>query len=435
MTDNPMQTPDAPEFSTRRLIGSIMSIRVITDSSLQLFYPFLPIIAAGLRIDEASLGQILSLRSLMGLGAPLFGAAADKRGYKLILSGLLLISAVGMFIIGSGQSLLWVGIGLVFSGIGLTAFNPTLIAYLSSRLPFERRSRGLGILEYSWGLAGIIGLSLIGVSLIGQLIGLTSWRAPFFVLGGGMVLGAIFIQFFPAAPVGQQTSEEEGETISWKQTFIGFFDIGDNWRSALSIMIAGLFIRFGTTSFFINYGTWFVRDYRLTAGELGTVAFVLGFSDFLGSGLVSLLGDRLGKRRSMIIGCLVAAASYLLLPLFNISYFVALIGAFIARAAGEFMIVSSVVLMSEQAPEQRGKVMALNTSLGRLSSAATVFFAPTLFAVYHIQGVAIVAAGVFCLAAGIVFFLAQESAASNRVIIQRSKRVYTIYDLRFMIFD
>ena len=126
------------------------------------------------------MGRLVALRSAMGLFSPLFGAAADRHSYRRVLQLGLLSGAAGMTIVGLSSSV-WMAVpGMILSGLCFAAFVPTLQAYVSARLPYSRRARGLGILEYSWAITGIFGLYLMG-----QLIEATSWRAPFFVLGAG----------------------------------------------------------------------------------------------------------------------------------------------------------------------------------------------------------------------------------------------------------
>ena len=64
---------------------------------------------------------------------------------------------------------------MLLVGLGSFSFVPTLQAYLSNRLPYQQRARGLGILEYAWALSGIVGLYLVG-----QLLDMAGWQMPFF---------------------------------------------------------------------------------------------------------------------------------------------------------------------------------------------------------------------------------------------------------------
>ncbi|OUC06250.1 hypothetical protein RY27_22210, partial [Litorilinea aerophila] len=170
------------EISFGRLMGTSIAARLLVDTHSQIFNPFLSLFAAGLGTDVVTMGQLVSLRNLMGLCAPFLGVLADRQGYRRVLRLSLLLGAAGSFLIAGSYHLSMAVVGMVLSGLGIAGFIPTLQAYLSARLPYARRARGMGMLEYSWALTGIVSLSLIG-----WLIQEWGWRAPFWLLGVGML--------------------------------------------------------------------------------------------------------------------------------------------------------------------------------------------------------------------------------------------------------
>ena len=133
----------------RHLLAACIATRLVVDTSIQLFYSFMQTIALGMALDVVVLGRLLSVRSAVGLSAPLFGSAADRYGYLRIMRLSLVLSAAGTFLLGSGAGFWSVLAGMILSGVGLTGFLPTVHAYISAQLPFAQRARGIGILEYS----------------------------------------------------------------------------------------------------------------------------------------------------------------------------------------------------------------------------------------------------------------------------------------------
>ena len=160
----------------RALIVSILG-RLAHDVAARVIYPFTPEIAAGLKISEAQLGTLLSLRYGVSLGGPLFGAWADRVGHRRAMTIGLLLVAVGMGLIGLSEGLIGPGLGFIISGIGSAIYIPALIAYMSDRTPYARRGRVLGTIELTWALSGMIGVPLMGVLLASH-----GWRAPFIAL-------------------------------------------------------------------------------------------------------------------------------------------------------------------------------------------------------------------------------------------------------------
>ena len=376
--------------------------RIIVDTSVQIFSPFLPIIAGGLGTNVVSMGRLVALRSAMGLFSPLFGAAADRRSYRRVMQLGLLLGAVGMTIIGLSSGMWMAAVGMILTGLCFAAFVPTLQAYVSARQPYSRRARGLGILEYSWAITGILGLYFMG-----QLIEYSSWRTPFFILGAGMLISAIIFGMLPSARQGDEyvPNEEVTElTVGPLQRIIGFFRLGDNARSAYGAIGVTCFSMFSAVQFMIIYGAWLHTEYGLTASRLGLVALIFGLFDLTASVSVSLFTDRIGKWRSVLIGSLGSLIGYLLITWFNVGVVSAILALAITRGFFEFAIVANIPLLSEQVPSQRGKVMTLSAAISLSAVTVANFTGPWLYTEYGVPAVSAVAAasavlGLVCLVA------------------------------------
>lgn len=401
--------PIQGELSFRRLISTGVAAKLLVDTQTQIFSPFLPMIAAGLGIDVITLGRLLGLRNAVGIVSPLFGTLADRRGYRLIIQLGLLLTAGGVFLIGSSQSLWMAALGMALCGLGMSSFLPTLQAYISARLPYTQRARALGMIEYSWALTGIVGLSAIG-----WLIEVTNWRVPFFLLSVGMLI-MLFVFRQMTGREEQPKVQTPADTIqlagpTWRQ--IGdFFDLGSNARSAYSNIFAGSLTFFAAYQIMLIYGAWLSDQYKLDAVHLGTVALFLGFFDLAASVSVSLFTDRIGKRRSVLLGNLGALAGYCLMPFLNVSVILAVLGIAIARSCFEFTIVSHFPLLSEQVPAQRGKVLTFG-SAGTLSAGTVASFtAPWLYTHYGAGGVCLLSLIAVCGAIALILIWVKEHAA------------------------
>ncbi|CAN5747879.1 MFS transporter [soil metagenome] len=399
----------ASEISFRRLISISIVAKLLVDTNTQIFNPFLHIIATGLGIDVVTLGRLLSLRSAVGILAPFFGTLADRRGYRVVIRLGLLLTAAGMFLIGSSQQLWMATLGMIATGLGVSAFVPTLQAYVSARLPYRQRARALGMVEYSWALTGIIGLSLIG-----WLIEATSWRVPFLLLGAGMVIMAFVFASMPvvqaegSAPAESLTSTAPGNF--WLR-IRGFFDLGANARSTYAALFAGVLTYTAGFQVMLIYGTWLGEQYHLDAAQLGFAALILGLFDLVASVSVSLFTDRIGKRRSVLIGNMGALVGYLLLPWLNTTVFLAVFGIALARGCFEFAIVSHFPLLSEQVPLQRGKVMTLGSALLLAGGTVASISGPWLYIHYGVLGVSALSAVLVTLASLLLFTWVHEHAA------------------------
>ena len=132
-----------------------ISAKLLIDTNIQMFNPFLTVIAAGIGTGAVVMGRLVALRNLAGLAAPLLGSLADRIGHKTVMRISLLATGAGMIIAALSGNILIFALALLLTGIGHAGYTPNLHAYLSSKLPYEKRARGLGMVEYSWALAGI----------------------------------------------------------------------------------------------------------------------------------------------------------------------------------------------------------------------------------------------------------------------------------------
>ncbi len=391
------QTETAVSMS--RLVGMGLLIRLMVDTGVQMFFPFLPLIAAGMGVSTVALGRLVSLRSSMGLFSPVFGAIADQYGYRRTMQIGLLGTAVGMLVVALSQSIWVAGAGMVLMGIGTFAFTPTLQAYMSDQLPVERRARALALTEYSWALAGIVGLFLAGL-----LIEQTSWRTPFFILSGSLFVAGFTLGRLP----GRTNLQEEKRPITTPASFLA---LGTNPRSTWATILSGGLIMFSGFHLFISYGKWLFAEYNQGAAELGSIALIMGVADLSGSGLVSLIGDRFYKRHLVIAGASAGMVGYLLLPAMNRGLVTAVIGLLIVRLLFEFTIVSGLVLMSEQAPAQRARALTLGAAGALLGSTIAGFTGPVAYEKFGVAGLAFPPVLALLVVLGLTYFIIQENHA------------------------
>lgn len=381
-----------------------MTSKLLVDIGNQIFNPFLPVIAAGLGISVVELGRLVGLRSAMGIFAPVSGALADRLGYRLIIRMALLVTAGGFLLLAFSSANWMVITAMVLTGLGMGAFVPNLQAFVSSRLPYSLRARGLGMIEYSWALTGIVGLSLVGL-----LIAATSWRAPFFLLAAGMVVMSFVFGTMPGAQHRpQDRSASQGESQAWSHRFTAIFVINSNRRSAYATIFAGALSYLAAMQVMIAHGAWLSSQYGLTPATLGLVAFVFGWFDLAASVSVSLFTDRIGKKRSVIIGIVGSLIGYLLMPVLNYSIIPAVLIIGLARMCFEFNIVSHFPLLSEQAPDQRGQVMTLGAAVTLVGGTLAGFTGPWLLVNVGVYALAWSSAAIVAVGFVVVLFWVKE---------------------------
>lgn len=378
----------------RQLLSIALTTRLLVDTSVQMFFPYLPLFAAGLGITVVQMGQLNSVRTLVGLSAPLYGAWADRAGYRPVMRFGLSGMIVGLVLFGSAANIWQAVAAMVLLGVGLNAFGPNLFAYIGGQVPFARRSRALGALELSWALAGIV-----GVSAMGLLIDRYGWRMPLFLLAGGLLFGVALIGRLPA-------SDRDAAQARRSAARGGFFDLGPNRRSAWAAVAATSLTLMSAVHLISAYGAWLFDEYALSASELGRVALVLGFAALVSNLLITFAGDRIGSLRAMRVGALLALVAHAALPLFNVALAPAVIALAVAHVFFEFTVVNGLIVNTEQAPDHRGKVMTMAAAFSTLGLTVANFTGPLAYERLGLPGLAWPSAvgflGVWLLVVGLV---------------------------------
>ena len=335
--------------------------RLILNTSRRFAYPFASALSRGLGVPLAAITSLIAVNQVTGVLSPVFGPLGDRWGYRvMMLAGLAMLTG-GMLVGGLLPAYGVVLLGLFLAGLGKSVFDPALHAYVGERVPYQRRGRAIGMLEFSWA-----GSALLGIPLIGLLIERLGWRAPFFVLGGLGLLSIVALRALIPSDRHQQRGAENlpGFREVWRQL--------SKERAALGALGFGLLISAANDNLFVVYGVWLESSFGLTIAVLGAATTVIGLAELLGEGLTASIADRLGLKRAIAAGSILSALSYILLPLVGRTLPLALIGLFITFLTFEFTIVTAISLFTEILPAARATMMSSSVaaiSIGRVMGA------------------------------------------------------------------
>lgn len=347
--------------SLRRLLAPLVPARIFADTTNQLFNPFLGTIATGIGITTQQLGLLVSLRSLAGLSGPLFGSVADQRGHLFMARIGVLLLATGLIVLATSHSLLAAAVAMVPMGLALGMFNPVLQAYVSSHVEYGRRARALGILEYSWALASIAGLSGLG-----WLITAFGWRAAVLALAGLLLVSLAGLRAPPAAPgTGKPSAGAAVFPVAIPPSV---------WAATAAV---GLTF-FGFFNIMIIHGVWLSEKYAFTPALLGWTALVLGLADLAGVTIVSSAADRFGPRRLALFASLLCTAVYVL-PALGTGLAIVAVALILMRLLMQVTFVSILPLLSELQPEARARILALAGAIGQIGMAIAAATGPWLY--------------------------------------------------------
>ncbi|HEY3343685.1 MAG TPA: MFS transporter [Anaerolineaceae bacterium] len=358
-------------------VGLITTARFIFHTTHRMMYPFLAALASGMGVDLRAISLAITAFNTSGAFGPFLAAIADSRGRK---AGILLgmgIFVVGLLTVAIHPAYQTFFIAAVLAGIGVAVMVPSTHAYLGDQVPYERRGLAISVTELSWSAAFVV-----GVPLVGLLISHQGWAAPFPILAGaGVVMMMLFAWLLPS---DRPAPGSRGLFSNFKSVL--------TYGPALAGVLMGVTATAGNETINLVFGIWMGNSFGLQITALGAASMVLGLSELSGEGLAAVLVDRLGKQRSIALGFLVNCISAGVFLFLGRTLVGALFSLFFFYLSFEFVILSSLPLMTEIYPSARGTLMALNAAGLSLGRALGALAAAPLY-----QGWGIVANGLFAI--------------------------------------
>ncbi len=290
---------NAPELTRRQwhVLGLVSLASLFDQYDRSLFVMALPQIQRGLGIGEGEVGLLGSIVSLGALPAIFIALAADRIGRRRAL----------LFTV------------LAYTALtGATALAPDAKSFIA--LQFLARAFGaaemllavvviaeeLGASARGWGIGAFLSIQACGVGLSALLLPLTAeyeqgWRALYLVGLGPLLLLAWLRRSLPETP----RFEAQQRELEARHVERGFF-------TPLVRLVRAYPGRFAASSaqlffFGVGYasadflGPKYLQDgHGWSPGQMTTLYLMGGVLAIFGAPMMGRLGDRLGRRRTMI---------------------------------------------------------------------------------------------------------------------------------------
>ena len=158
MLDRVLDDTHSPEV--RRVVPTLTLARFAANAVYRYAPPFIATIARGLDVDIADIGVALAIAEASGLASPLVGRLVDRIPRRVAMTGGMLGMAAGAVVAGASPGIAWFSVGLLILAITKIVFDVGLIAWTADHVPYERRGRVVGVIETSWALGLLIGVSV-----------------------------------------------------------------------------------------------------------------------------------------------------------------------------------------------------------------------------------------------------------------------------------
>lgn len=360
--------------------------KLLLNIGRRFVYPFAPALSRGLDVPLTAITSIIATSQITSLAGLFSGPLADRVGYRLIMRAGLAILAIGMLICGLLPIYWVVFVGLVLASFGKILFDPALQAFIGKKVEYARRARAIGITEVSWA-----GSTLVGIPLLGLIIEYFGLHSGFYLLA---LLGVLawFVSgkiFSPDEPL-----KSKGPAI--KQMLLSLAAL-IKVRPALGMLAFGFWISLANDNLFVIYGAWFEHDFQVSLVSLGFSTVAIGSAELLGEFLTASFADKIGLKRAIIIGLILASLAYFSLPFLGVSLPLAMVGMFLIFFTFEFTIVTSFSLSTELMPQARATMMAGFFAAAGLGRMCGVLLGGFLWRDGGISTVAWFSAGFTCL--------------------------------------
>lgn len=171
--------------------------------------PVLPAMEQALGVSAVQVGLLITAFSVpAGLLIPLAGALSDRYGRKIVMVPALILYGTGGLL--AGAAALWLAepfpyiLGArVLQGVGAGGTYQLAMTLTGDLLPSGKRARALGLLETS------NGAGKVASPLLGSLLGVITWFAPFFFYGALAIPAALAV--WAAVPEGSPKGQALGQ--------------------------------------------------------------------------------------------------------------------------------------------------------------------------------------------------------------------------------
>jgi predicted MFS family arabinose efflux permease len=352
--------PQRSLATVRAQLIVLTAAKAVANTALRWVGPFLPTLERAFGTTTGTLTGIMGVAELGGLTTAATGPTLD-RGHErtVFISGLLAVAASSAIALGGSVATFAISFVVLVIGVG----NLTVAghAWIGHRVPFAARNRAIGSFETSWALS-----LLIGAPVLALLIRWFGWRGPYTVLLVGAAVAAIVVSTLTprAAPALRGPKPAVRERLP---------------RSAWAPMLGSAATAGAGLSVFIVSGAWLDDSHGVSTGGLGLVAAGFGALELVSSSSVALFADRFGARRSVIAGLLVLGGGLAMMAASGSSTALAVAGLGVFLTGFEYGFVSTLSLVTEAAPQARGRAIGLASMFGTLVRSASVIASGQLY--------------------------------------------------------
>ena len=341
-----------PRFSRHELVllAILFSAIFVVGTGIQMGNALFPALSRPLGVPVSTVTLLVSVWAFTGLLAPLFGPPSDRYGHGMFVLIGLASFAIGNLLCAFAAGFAALLVFQVFVGLGYAIFNFSASAVVGDVFAYGVRARALGIVRVAVSVA-----ALAGVPAASAIAGWATARASFGAVGGLCLIVLLLAwAFLPRSPQQEGPAPPvEARSNLWRSV-MGVV----RQRSAMAGLLTLAVWAMIPTGVFVYLAAWMEPTFRLTEAQVGLAFALVGVGGLIGNALTAAWTDRLGKKRSALLGLVTLSAAAMLLPRLGAMPAVLCCIVLLATAL-EFSTASFGTLMTELAPSSRGTFLSL----------------------------------------------------------------------------
>lgn len=344
----------------RRNFDRLVWARLISNALYRYSPPFVAVIARGLDVTVVQLGIALMIAEFASLLSPVIGRRIDRANRVAVMAlGMGLVTA-GAATAAASPHVVVFTISLFILNAAKVVFDTGFIVWINDHVPYQRRGEVVGVIETSWAL----GLFL-GVSSMGLVTTLISWRAGLALGALAMVISLVFVLIGLPRHEAHPPSAHHGRVRIPRQ----------GW-----LIVAAMFCLLGGSQVIgIVFGPWFEDEFGWSSGALVGVIVALGVVELGASITSSRVMDTWGKEISARRGSYVMIASAITMALLWSQPAPSVIALVIYMLGFEFAIVSVLPVAANIVPGASGAGLGMAVGAGTSGRAVMSFVSPFLY--------------------------------------------------------
>lgn len=332
------------------LLVILFSATMIVATGTQMGNALFPSLSRLLDVPISTVTLLVSVWAGTGLLSPLFGPLSDRHGHGIfVLIGLISFTIGNLLCAFAPTFQFLLGVQFVV-GLGYAIYSFSASAVVGDAFSYDVRARAMGLIRISVSIN-----ALIGVPGAAAIAGWGTARSAFGVVAVLCALVLLFAwRFIPRSSKAEDTVQTQQDTTKFRRSLK---DTVRN-KSAKTGLLLYIFWPMIPTGIFIYLAAWLEQAHSLTQMQVGLAFSLAGMGGLIGNVLTSLWADRLGKKKSSLLGMSVLSIAMVLMPRSG-NLLPALVCFVVFVAALELISTAFGTLMTELTPTNRGTLMSL----------------------------------------------------------------------------